>query len=154
MISRRRGQMIRLRRQKVMFLSAFFALFVMAIAMGPIRLPAAEAAISSCRPAWTLKPNPAPRPSELDAVTTARGGVLWAVGGIFSASGGALIEDYTSSGWQVVPANAPAISDLSSVSAAAANDIWAVGFSGYSTSTVTLIEHWDGSAWAQVPSPS
>jgi hypothetical protein len=134
-----------------MLLSAFFVLFAMVIAMGPTCLPAAEAATSSCRPAWTLKPNPAPGSSGLGAVTTAPGGVVWAVG---SASGGrALIEDYTSSGWQVVPANVPAKSYLSSVSAAAANDIWAVGFSGSSTSTVTLIEHWNGSAWAQVPSP-
>ena len=137
-----------------MLLSVFLVLFAMVMAMGPIRLPAAEAAASSCRPAWTLKPNPAHGSSLLGAVTTAPGGVVWAVGGLTPDGGGsALIEDYTSSGWQVVPANAPARADLSAVSAAAANDIWAVGFSGASTSTVPLIEHWDGSAWAQVPSP-
>jgi hypothetical protein len=32
---------------------------------------------------------------------------------------------------------------------------WAVGYAGqYPSHVVTLIEHWDGTAWIRVPSPS
>ena len=37
------------------------------------------------------------------------------------------------------------------VGVVAANDIWAVGHSG---PNATLIEHWDGTQWSIVPSPS
>jgi len=43
---------------------------------------------------------------------------------------------------------------LNSVRAASASSIWAVGSASDGTSSKTLIEHWDGTAWQTVPSPS
>lgn len=44
------------------------------------------------------------------------------------------------------------------MSAQRADDVWAVGFYGADTShgvrQRTLVEHWDGSTWTQVPSPN
>ncbi len=59
--------------------------------------------------------------------------------------------------WQVVPSPnvGPGTNYLYGVAAVAADDIWAVGY--YTTTTTlqqTLILHWDGTAWNQVPSPS
>src|SRR6202140_5747664 len=48
---------------------------------------------------------------------------------------------------------------LNAVLALAPNDVWAVGFSTpvappKRAATLTLIEHWDGTSWAVVPSPN
>jgi hypothetical protein len=46
---------------------------------------------------------------------------------------------------------------LSGVTAVSANDVWAVGTASYSGSgneTRTLVEHWNGTEWLMVPSPS
>src|SRR5256885_8967205 len=58
--------------------------------------------------------------------------------------------------WSVVPSpNGDSTSGLSSVAAVSANDIWAVGNSGSQRgSGQTLIEHWNGTQWSLVPSPS
>src|SRR5207249_3566210 len=60
--------------------------------------------------------------------------------------------------WNVVPS--PNTSSpqnyLSAVAAVAPNDIWAVGRSSNSLDAIqrTLVEHWDGTSWSIVPSPS
>jgi len=76
--------------------------------------------------------------------------------GDFSSGGVdyALIEEMSRSSWASVAANAPENSILNSVAAASANDIWTVGYYSVSGKAVPLIEHWDGSAWAQVATPS
>src|SRR2546423_882034 len=58
--------------------------------------------------------------------------------------------------WGVVPSpNGDSSSGLSSVAAVSANDIWAVGSSGSQMgSGQTLIEHWNGTQWSVVKSPS
>ena len=50
----------------------------------------------------------------------------------------------------------PAFKSLYGVAAVSANDIWAVGSSsqGNSSPTQTLIEHWNGTSWSIVNSPS
>jgi hypothetical protein len=40
------------------------------------------------------------------------------------------------------------------VAATSATNAWAVGISSTPTADQTLILHWDGAAWTQVPSPS
>ncbi len=61
------------------------------------------------------------------------------------------------SGWNIIPSRNPGSdgNTLRAVAALSANDAWAVGWSaligGISTS---LIEHWDGTSWTVVPSPS
>ena len=54
--------------------------------------------------------------------------------------------------WTVVPSPNPASNRniLRGVGSISSNDVWAVGESG----TQSLIEHWDGSAWTIVSSPS
>src|SRR6187397_3012783 len=44
--------------------------------------------------------------------------------------------------------------DLRGVAGTSAVDVWAVGDSYDGARTNTLIEHWDGTSWVQVPSPS
>ncbi|HEX6483729.1 MAG TPA: hypothetical protein VF043_33195 [Ktedonobacteraceae bacterium] len=59
--------------------------------------------------------------------------------------------------WSVVPSpNGSSSSGLSGVAAVSANDIWAVGSSGNQRlgGGQTVIEHWDGSQWQIVTSPS
>jgi len=43
---------------------------------------------------------------------------------------------------------------LSGVAARSPDDAWAVGHYGTSSGERTLIEHWNGTRWSQVPSPS
>ena len=44
--------------------------------------------------------------------------------------------------------------ELTGVAAAASNDVWAVGEKNVGSSFNTLIEHWDGTSWSVVSSPS
>ncbi len=59
-------------------------------------------------------------------------------------------------GWTVVSSpNAGSPNGLSSVAAVSANNVWAVGASGLQRSSgKTVIEHWNGSQWSLVSSPS
>src|SRR5215470_8152102 len=87
---------------------------------------------------------------------------VWTVGESLNGVGSqTLIEHWNGSTWKVVPSPNPAgaiSSFLNSVSVVSEDDAWAVGNSFDSSNTVltlneqTLIEHWDGSAWAVVPS--
>lgn len=94
---------------------------------------------------------------------------VWAVGQTSTGGGtsffgytGTLIEHWNGVRWSVVPSPSPdpptvnqAAAFLQAVSAVASDDVWAVGGywhpGGYSN---TLIEHWNGSQWTIVPSPS
>jgi hypothetical protein len=44
----------------------------------------------------------------------------------------------------------PGGAQLNGIAAVNADDVWAVGYVGCST----LVEHWDGTSWAQVTSPN
>ncbi len=46
------------------------------------------------------------------------------------------------------------INDLSGMSALSNNDLWAVGSYSNGSTNQTLVEHWNGAAWAVVPSPN
>jgi hypothetical protein len=82
---------------------------------------------------------------------------IWLTG---STSAGATAEamNFTGTTWRVVPVQQPSADTavLNGITAVAANDIWAVGDlrspSGLAVGTLT--EHWDGSAWSIVPSPT
>ncbi len=88
---------------------------------------------------------------------------VWAVGWAQDPNGPpyvkrTLIENFNGSTWEIVR-SPNRLSDieivLHSVSAASANDVWAVGSSNNgSLPSRTLIEHWDGTQWSIVPSPS
>lgn len=90
---------------------------------------------------------------------------VWAVGFSPHPSGTplyirqSLVEHWNGSDWSVVaspnPAGKPDVV-LNGVAAISANDIWAVGHSGDPAFAPwqTLTEHWDGTTWSIVPSPS
>jgi hypothetical protein len=88
---------------------------------------------------------------------------IWAVGGLLDRLARPVVfrpiaEHFDGNSWQVVPT--PALEhggELLSVAAVASNDVWAVGFQsppppgGFGES---LIEHWDGSSWTIIDSPT
>ncbi|MBK8900665.1 MAG: hypothetical protein IPM53_05765 [Anaerolineaceae bacterium] len=93
---------------------------------------------------------------------------VWAVG---SANNGSstLAMRWNGSSWSIVPSpNGTARAGinrngLNSLAAVSANNIWAVGVQAYSTIGsagqpiylgYALIEHWNGSAWQEVPAPA
>ncbi len=54
--------------------------------------------------------------------------------------------------WTEVPGAAPGSNSIYGLVSLTSSDAWAVGGTG-SNNTQTLIEHWDGTNWAVVPSP-
>ena len=82
---------------------------------------------------------------------------IWLTG---STSAGATAEavNFNGTAWTVVPMQQPTANKpiLNGVTAVAANDIWAVGYllSPAGAAVGTLTEHWNGSAWSIVASPT
>ncbi|HEY2713763.1 MAG TPA: hypothetical protein VGI60_14710 [Chthoniobacterales bacterium] len=68
------------------------------------------------------------------------------------------IQSATGAGWQVISSpNGPrGINELHGVSALTENDVWAVGESSDTerVTSVTLVEHWNGTQWLVIPSPN
>jgi hypothetical protein len=87
---------------------------------------------------------------------------IWAVGSHQSANAPptnrTLIEHWGGAKWSVVqsPNVGTNENDLKAVGAVSAGDVWAVGnyFDNGSLAWRTLAEHWDGSRWTVIPSPS
>ena len=110
---------------------------------------------------WTQEPSlsPSRSASMLRGVAATSAASAWAVGSYYNGTADqTLIERWNGTTWQRVPSpnpGGPANSNyLTAVAATSAASAWAVGT--YSNGTVyqTLIEHWDGTRWATVPSPS
>jgi hypothetical protein len=85
----------------------------------------------------------------------------WAVGD-YTPSGGSprtLIEHWNGTAWKQQPSPSPgaAFNALNGATATSASNVWAVGQdsnnAGGATSD-TLAEHWNGTTWTQVPTPS
>ncbi|HLG78589.1 MAG TPA: hypothetical protein VFA09_04210 [Ktedonobacteraceae bacterium] len=97
--------------------------------------------------------------SDLIGTTAISANNVWAVG-YYSSNGGpaqTLIEQWNGSSWNTVPSPNPgsANNELFGVAAASASNVWAVGSQANGTSNgQTLIEHWNGTQWSVVPSPS
>ncbi len=94
---------------------------------------------------------------------------VWATGTVVGGRTGGLhprtfpkaaIEHWDGTSWSIVTSPNPnpgGASILQGIAAISANDIWAVGaFGGTSAvpSEFTLTEHWDGTSWSIIPSPS
>jgi hypothetical protein len=109
---------------------------------------------------WVQQPSPAPGTgNELGAVAATSASNAWAVGVYVNPSPGqTLIEHWNGSSWAQQPSPDPGgpaqTNILYGVAAASAGNAWAVGEYSNGTDLLSLIEHWDGTAWAQVPSPS
>ena len=113
--------------------------------------------------AWTHVPSPSPSAdSELISVAAISASDAWAVGSYPASATGSLtlIEHWNGTKWTQVPSPSPGgpgrHNVLSGVAAVSATDAWAVGqyFNRTLFQYQTLVEHWNGTAWAQVPSPN
>lgn len=110
---------------------------------------------------WSIisSPNVANMPNGLNGVAVVSASDIWAVGGsgTQTSTGLTLTEHWNGSQWSIVssPNPSPMYNLLYSVAAISANDVWAVGFyANTSGVTQTLTEHWNGSQWSVVNSPS
>jgi hypothetical protein len=120
--------------------------------------------------AWSVVPSPSPGNGQktLFGVTALAPNDAWAVGFFVQAPNQdrpqkTLIEHWDGTRWKVVPSpnvggqNTTTISNqLRGVIAVSANDVWAFGDTdAFGPSKITnLVLHWNGAAWAIVPSPS
>jgi hypothetical protein len=116
---------------------------------------------------WKRAPSPnpggSPGVSSLAAVTARSPSDAWAVGYYLTSNiiepffQQTLIEHWNGKTWLQAPSPSPGPADsaLLGVAAVSPTSAWAVGtytdVQGYDQ---TLIEHWNGKAWTQVPSPS
>jgi hypothetical protein len=108
---------------------------------------------------WTLVPSAGNYGDQLLAVSGVPSDA-WAVGNSYNQTKGsfpALAEHWNGSTWTKIPALSPGSDvQLNGVARVATNDVWAVGFfnnSGWYRNE-TLAEHWNGTSWSQVPTPS
>ena len=113
--------------------------------------------------AWAQVPSPVPA-GVLTGVAATSASDAWAVG--YYHNTGALrlktlVEHWNGTTWTQVPSPnpspAPFTNRLNAVAATSASDVWAVGdyiSSARPNPTLTLVEHWNGTTWTQVPSPS
>jgi hypothetical protein len=104
-----------------------------------------------------------PLTNQLLGVTVVSEDHAWAVGWAQDPNGPpflkhTLIQHFDGGTWSVVPSPNRAnhtFNVLQSVSGTSANDVWAVGSSHDGTlPSRTLIQHWDGTQWSIVASPS
>jgi hypothetical protein len=117
--------------------------------------------------AWKQIASPSPgSTATLSAVAATSTTTAWAVGNYdintsTSSTQETLIEHWNGTSWKQVPSPSPDTSAsggpaLYSVAVAGSNNAWAVGdyYNPTPGQTLTLIEHWNGTKWVQVASPS
>ena len=95
--------------------------------------------------------------SVLSAATVLPSGRAWAAG-IEDSTPQTLAVRWNGTVWKQVPSPDPSGSGndnaFNGVAASSSRNVWAVGY--YNTNPLgrTLIEHWDGTAWSQLPTPN
>lgn len=108
--------------------------------------------------AWSRVPSPVRGlRSALSGVAVSSARNAWAVGA--TGAGKALIVRWNGVAWKRVPSPSPPGSSLLGVALTSARNAWAVGYAhaasnGDCGSCRTLILHWNGRAWREVPSPT
>jgi hypothetical protein len=111
---------------------------------------------------WRRIPSPSPGTLGLNSlygVAATSANDVWAVGSYTNSGEFAqtLVVHWDGTSWTVIPsANVPGDNnELFGVVALGPNDVWAVGYHGNAAfGFLTLVEHWDGSTWSVVSSPS
>lgn len=113
---------------------------------------------------WNIVQSPNPQNdinSVLHSVSGKAANDVWAVGASHNGRlpSRTLIEHWDGTQWSIVSSPSPdtQFNELRGVAAVSANDVWAVGYRGGTkteTPIETLILHWDGARWSQVPSPN
>jgi hypothetical protein len=132
-------------------------------AVGAIRSGSASAALITHwdGSTWTVVPSPTvPGYHYLSDITAISSSDIWASGVYVAADGSVqmLFEHWDGVAWNVVPSptTSSRFNILIGIAAGSPSDVWAVGWSAVNESSVprhTLTAHWDGSAWAVMPSP-
>jgi hypothetical protein len=100
---------------------------------------------------------PAQAALQVNAVTVVSKSGAWAVGDYCVEAGCQTVTDHWDGRrWTRVPSPSPGPRpknvDLAGVTATSARNAWAVGSWNDNTTPKTLIEHWNGTTWTQVPS--
>ncbi len=111
---------------------------------------------------WSAVASPTPPNaymSELYGVTAISASDVWAVGYFVAYPNTfTLIEHWDGTQWSIIANPNPGAysNTLTSVTAISTNDVWAVGnfAASASSSNQTLTEHWDGTQWSVIASPS
>lgn len=110
---------------------------------------------------WSLvsSPEPSQYGGGLEGITAVSANDIWAVGSYYNngSISYTLAEHWNGTKWSIVSTPDPQNNGnfLLAADAVSSNDVWAVGGSITSTgATVTLVEHWDGTQWSVVNSPS
>lgn len=114
--------------------------------------------------AWSVVTIPDPNftPASHNAISAVSAKDIWVVGAaVDSATGASALEalHFNGTSWTPVPLQEPNATsvNINSLTAISANDIWAVGETAGGSSASdgsTLIEHFNGSDWSIVPSPT
>ena len=106
---------------------------------------------------WTIVPTPTVGAfdNDLNGVAAVSASDVWAVGDYATnSSATALVATalhWNGSGWTSYAFGYSSFTTLLAVTAVSSNDVWAVG-TYTNPGNLTLIEHWNGSAWSKVPS--
>jgi len=129
--------------------------------------PGREASLAADSPAAALtcgwntvsSANSSQPTNVLSDVTVVSANDIWAVGQSARGSRVAnpLTEHWNGTTWTIVPAPQPpgSLASLGGVAAFSSTDVWAVGSIQTGNGPLrTFTEHWDGSQWTVVPSPS
>ncbi len=122
----------------------------------PTNTPTATNTPDPCAPVWSVVSSPS-FATQLYGIAAVSANDIWAVGDYEGNIEQTFIEHWNGSMWSVVPSPNVGIfhNILNGVAAVSANDVWAVGYYvDNSNAQHTLFEHWDGTAWLVVPSPS
>ncbi len=111
---------------------------------------------------WRIVNGPTPGNyyNSLNGVAAISTGAVWAVGSYATSSGPqhTLIEYWDSYRWQTVKSPNPSNAlnaQLFGVAALSSSNVWAVGtYNDRNNAAHALIEHWNGSAWSIITSPT
>lgn len=136
-------------------------LILVLIAAWAIRPAGAKAAPTSLSCSWQVVSVPnAGGGTHLSDMAALSSSDIWSVGSYLMNGGSTthtLIENWNGYQWSIVPHSRDIGNDgLSGVAAVSATDVWAVGDAliSYPFHYKALIEHWDGTQWSLVHSPS
>jgi hypothetical protein len=130
-------------------------------AIGKASGPIAEHWNGTTWSAVTL-PDPDFTPGTGESISASSASNVWIVGSTVNVTTGVTSAEalhFNGSAWTVVPMQRPGTNTptIGAVTAVSATNAWAVGEDVGATSAVggsTLIEHWNGSTWSIVPSPT
>jgi hypothetical protein len=109
---------------------------------------------------WAQVSSPSPgSANQLNGVAATSASNAWAVGSYYNGTTWqTLAERWNGSTWKQVPTANPSGQThgnlLLGVTALSASNAWAVGYTDTGTTWKTLVEHWNGTTWKQVPSPT